>query len=101
MNVLPARTTGTCNSARLVGPDAGLGGRLCARPCQAGRRGRHAGRRKTGRAGIQPSHHPTAISTGERAGIEEVRVRKIVAGMIKAQRRDIGEMMVLDLDRKR
>lgn len=37
-------------------------------------------------------HHSIAIMTSERAGIEDVRVRKLADEIIKAQRREIKEM---------
>lgn len=37
-------------------------------------------------------HHSIAILTSERAGIEDVRVRKLADGIIAAQRREISEM---------
>ncbi len=37
-------------------------------------------------------HHSIAIMTSERAGIEDVRVRKLANGIIRAQRREIDEM---------
>jgi len=45
-------------------------------------------------------HHSIAIMTSERAGIEDVRVRKLANGIIRAQRREIDEMRWLlnDID---
>lgn len=37
-------------------------------------------------------HHSIAILTSERAGINDLRVRKLADGIIKAQRREIKEM---------
>jgi hypothetical protein len=37
-------------------------------------------------------HHSIAILTSERAGIADVRVRKLADGIIEAQRREIAEM---------
>ena len=37
-------------------------------------------------------HHSIAILTSERAGIEDVRVRKLANDIIRAQRREIDEM---------
>jgi Domain of unknown function (DUF305) len=37
-------------------------------------------------------HHSIAILTSERAGIEDVRVRELADGIIKAQRKEIKEM---------
>ena len=37
-------------------------------------------------------HHSIAIMTSERAGIEDVRVRELADGIIRAQRREIKEM---------
>lgn len=37
-------------------------------------------------------HHSIAILTSERADIQDVRVRKLADGIIKAQRREIKEM---------
>lgn len=37
-------------------------------------------------------HHSIAIMTSERAGIEDVRVRKLANDIIRAQRREIDEM---------
>lgn len=37
-------------------------------------------------------HHSIAILTSQRAGIEDVRVRKLADGIIEAQRREIAEM---------
>ena len=46
-------------------------------------------------------HHSIAIMTSERAGIEDVRVRKLADDIIRAQRREIAEMQWLldDIDR--
>lgn len=45
-------------------------------------------------------HHSIAILTSERAGIEDVRVRKLANDIIRAQRREIDEMRWLlnDID---
>ena len=45
-------------------------------------------------------HHSIAILTGERAGIEDVRVRELADGIIKTQREEIAEMdwLVRDID---
>ena len=45
-------------------------------------------------------HHSIAIMTSERAGIEDVRVRKLANDIIRAQRREIDEMRWLleDID---
>ncbi len=43
-------------------------------------------------------HHSIAILTSERAGIEDVRVRKLADEIIKAQRREIKEMKWLIAD---
>ena len=47
-------------------------------------------------------HHSIAILTSERANIEDPRVRKLADGIIKAQRKEIGEMKALikDLEEK-
>lgn len=47
-------------------------------------------------------HHSIAILTSERANIEDPRVRKLADDIIKAQRREIGEMKTLikDLEEK-
>ena len=37
-------------------------------------------------------HHSIAIITSKRAGIQDVRVRKLADGIIEAQRREIAEM---------
>lgn len=37
-------------------------------------------------------HHSIAILTSERAGIEDVRVRELADGIIRAQRKEIKEM---------
>ena len=37
-------------------------------------------------------HHSIAVLTSERAGIEDVRVRELADGIIKAQRKEIKEM---------
>ncbi len=37
-------------------------------------------------------HHSIAVLTSERAGIEDLRVRKLADGIIEAQRREIKEM---------
>lgn len=46
-------------------------------------------------------HHSIAIMTSERAGIRDVRVRKLANGIIRAQRREIDEMRWLlnDIDK--
>jgi len=46
-------------------------------------------------------HHSIAIMTSERAGIEDVRVRELADGIIRAQRREIKEMEWLIDDIKR
>ena len=38
------------------------------------------------------SHHSIAILTSERANIEDVRVRELANGIIKAQRKEIKQM---------
>ncbi len=45
-------------------------------------------------------HHSIAILTSERAGIEDVRVRKLANDIIRAQRREIDEMrwLLKDID---
>jgi hypothetical protein len=43
-------------------------------------------------------HHSIAILTSERAHISDPRVRKIADGIIKSQRREIGEMQALIKD---
>ncbi len=45
-------------------------------------------------------HHSIAIMTSERAGIEDVRVRKLANEIIRAQRREIDEMrwLLQDID---
>ena len=43
-------------------------------------------------------HHSIAILTSERAGIEDVRVRKLADAIIEAQRREIKEMEWLIAD---
>ena len=45
-------------------------------------------------------HHSIAILTSERAGIEDVRVRELADGIIKAQRKEIKEMewLIDDID---
>ncbi len=45
-------------------------------------------------------HHSIAILTSERAGIEDVRVRKLANDIIRAQRREIDEMrwLIQDID---
>ncbi len=45
-------------------------------------------------------HHSIAIMTSERAGIEDVRVRKLANDIIRAQRREIDEMrwLLKDID---
>ena len=45
-------------------------------------------------------HHSIAILTSERAGIEDVRVRKLANDIIRAQRREIDEMrwLIADID---
>jgi FlaA1/EpsC-like NDP-sugar epimerase len=43
-------------------------------------------------------HHSIAILTSERAGIEDLRVRKLADGIIDAQRREIKEMEWLIAD---
>ena len=45
-------------------------------------------------------HHSIAILTSERAGIDDVRVRELANGIIRAQRREIDEMRWLlnDID---
>lgn len=47
-------------------------------------------------------HHSIAILTSERANIEDPRVRKLADDIIKAQRKEIGEMKTLikDLEEK-
>ncbi|WHX41337.1 DUF305 domain-containing protein [Mesobacillus sp. AQ2] len=47
-------------------------------------------------------HHSIAILTSERANIEDPRVRKLADDIIKAQRKEIGEMKALikDLEEK-
>ena len=40
-------------------------------------------------------HHSIAILTSERADIEDPRVRELAAGIIEAQKREIGEMQQL------
>jgi hypothetical protein len=47
-------------------------------------------------------HHSIAILTSERANIEDPRVRKLADDIIKAQRREIGELKTLikDLEEK-
>ncbi|NKE07082.1 DUF305 domain-containing protein [Mesobacillus selenatarsenatis] len=47
-------------------------------------------------------HHSIAILTSERAEIEDPRVRKLADEIIKAQRKEIGEMKMLikDLEEK-
>ncbi len=37
-------------------------------------------------------HHSTAILTSERADIKDPEVRKLADGIIKAQKKEIGEM---------
>ena len=46
-------------------------------------------------------HHSIAILTSERAGIEDVRVRKLANDIIRAQRREIDEMrwLLKDIDK--
>lgn len=46
-------------------------------------------------------HHSIAIMTSERAGIEDVRVRALANGIIKAQRKEIAEMkwLIDDINR--
>ena len=46
-------------------------------------------------------HHSIAILTSERANIEDVRVRELADGIIRAQRREIKEMkwLIEDIDR--
>ena len=46
-------------------------------------------------------HHSIAIMTSERAGIEDVRVRELANGIIKAQRKEIAEMKWLIDDIKK
>ena len=45
-------------------------------------------------------HHSIAIMTSERAGIEDVRVRKLANDIIRAQRKEIDEMrwLLADID---
>ncbi|WAT19355.1 DUF305 domain-containing protein [Aurantiacibacter sp. MUD11] len=45
-------------------------------------------------------HHSIAIMTSERAGIEDVRVRRLANDIIRAQRREIDEMrwLIADID---
>ncbi|RIV86771.1 DUF305 domain-containing protein [Aurantiacibacter zhengii] len=45
-------------------------------------------------------HHSIAIMTSERAGIEDLRVRKLANDIIRAQRREIDEMrwLLADID---
>ena len=43
-------------------------------------------------------HHSIAILTSERADIEDPRVRELAAGIIEAQKREIGEMQALITD---